>query len=134
RHLLRPDPGRVIAKPYLPGEEVANDTTITRAGLLLARIRALSDVEVADMLAQTLEQFSARHRDFESLLERHFELVAHLAGEAVRSRARRLLIGAYFTNEYSVEGAALFNPSIVPAPDQSGLRAGERRFVMSLRA
>ena len=50
------------------------------------------------------------------------------------SRERRLLIGAYFTNEYSVEGAALFNPSIVPAPDQAGLPPGEQRFVMSLRA
>ena len=134
QHQLRPDPRRVIAKPYLPGEEVANDTTTTRAGLLLGRIRALSEAEVADVLERTLEQFGARHRNLESLLERHYELVAHLAGETVRSRARRLLIGAYFTNEYSVEGAALFNPSIVAAPDQTGLRTGERRFVMSLRA
>ncbi len=133
-HRLHHDPSRVIAKPYLPGEEIASNTTVTRAGLLLTRILALSEAEVAVMLAGTLEQFSARHRSFEQLLEHHFELVAHLAGDAVLSRARRLLIGAYFTNEYSVEGAALFNPSMVPAPDQTRLRAGERRFVMSLRA
>jgi predicted GH43/DUF377 family glycosyl hydrolase len=133
-HLLHHDPGRVIAKPYLPGEEIANDATTTRAGLLLARIGALSEAEVAVMLERTLEQFAARHKHFEDLLERHFEMVAHLADGANLSRARRLLIGAYFTNEYSVEGAALFNPSIVPAPDQTGLRAGERRFIMSLRA
>ncbi len=133
-HLLRNDPSRVIAKPYLPGEEVANDTTITRAGLLLARIAALSEEEVAVILEQTREQFGARHRNLDSLLERHFELVEHLAGGAVLSRARRLLIGAYFTNEYSVEGAALFNPSIVPAPDQTGVRPGTRKFIMSLRA
>jgi len=133
-HVLRHDPGRVIAKPYLPGEEIAHDATTTRAGLLLARILALSEADVAVMLERTLEQFGARHRNLESLLERHFQLVAHFAGDVVLTSARRLLIGAYFTNEYSVEGAALFNPSIVPAPDQTGLRLGERRFIMSLRA
>lgn len=133
-HVLRHDPGRVIAKPYLPGEEVANDTTTTRAGLLLARILALSEPEVAVMLEQTLAQFTGRHKDFEGLLERHFGMVEDSSNGAELSRPRRLLIGAYFTNEYSVEGAALFNPSIVPAPDQTGLRPGERRFVMSLRA
>ena len=71
---------------------------------------------------------------FEELLERHFALVAHRVGGVALSRERRLLIGAYFTNEYSVEGAALFNPSLVLAPDQSGTAPGERRFVMSLRA
>jgi hypothetical protein len=55
-------------------------------------------------------------------------------GDVALSRERRLLIGSYFTNEYSVEGAALFNPSLVPAPDQAGMAAGQRRFVMSLRA
>ena len=134
KHVLRHDPSRVIAKPYLPGEEVANDTTTTRAGLLLARILALSEPEVAVMLEQTLEQFAGRHKNFESMLERHFEMVEHFSDGAELTRARRLLIGAYFTNEYSVEAAALFNPSIVPAIDQTGLRAGERRFVMSLRA
>ena len=62
---------------------------------------------------------------FEELLERHFELVAHHVARRRRCRReRRLLIGAYFTHEYSVEGAALFNPSIVLAPDQSGVRGG----------
>jgi hypothetical protein len=93
-HLLHHDPGRVIAKPYLPGEEIANDATTTRAGLLLARIGALSEAEVAVMLERTLEQFAARHKHLEGLLERHFEMVAHLADGANLSRARRLLIGA----------------------------------------
>jgi predicted GH43/DUF377 family glycosyl hydrolase len=68
-------------------------------------------------------------------LEHHFQLVAHHVDRATDvSRDRRLLVGAYFTHEYSVEAAALFNPSIVLAPDQSGLDLDERRFVMSLRA
>ena len=60
--------------------------------------------------------------------------MTHVPDTAAVTAARRLLIGAYFTHEYSVEAAALFNPSIVPAPDQSGLARGSLRFVMSLRA
>ena len=45
-----------------------------------------------------------------------------------------MLIGAYFTHEYSPESAALFNPSIVPHPDQTGLPKGALRFILSLRA
>jgi predicted GH43/DUF377 family glycosyl hydrolase len=132
-HLLRADPTRVVAKPYLPGEEIFTDTG-GRAGLLMARILALPEDEVSRLLAETLARFSARHRRFEELLERHFALVAHRVAGFALSRERRLLIGAYFTNEYSVEGAALCNPSLVAAPDQAGLGPGETRFVMSLRA
>ncbi len=132
-HRLLHDPGRVIAKPYLPGEEIFTDTG-TRAGLLMGRILALPEDEVARVLAETIGRFAGRHRRFEALLERHFALVAHRLRDVALSRERRLLIGAYFTNEYSVEGAALFNPSLVPAPDQSGVGPGQTRFVMSLRA
>src|SRR4029078_12557530 len=86
------------------------------------------------MLGRTLAAFQDRHDRFEELLERHYALVAHRVVDKAVSRARRLLLGAYFTNEYSIEGAALFNPSIVPAPDQRGAGEGGRRFVMSLRA
>jgi len=132
-HRLLHDPSRVIAKPYLPGEEIFTDTG-TRAGLLMARILALPEDEVTRGLGETVASFAGRHRRFEALLERHFALVAHRVVDKEVSRERRLLIGAYFTNEYSVEGAALFNPSLVPAPDQTGLRPDETRFVMSLRA
>jgi predicted GH43/DUF377 family glycosyl hydrolase len=132
-HRLQHDPSRVIAKPYLPGEEIFTDAG-TRASLLMGRILELDDDEVARVLGETLAGFSGRHRRFEEVLERHFGLVAHRVADLPLSRERRLLIGAYFTNEYSVEGAALFNPSIVPAADQTGASAGETRFVMSLRA
>jgi len=132
-HVLRADPRRVIAKPYLPGEEITTDTS-TRAGLLMDRILALSESDVVEMLGRTIAAFQDRHDGFEELLERHYALVAHrLEGRTV-SRERRLLIGAYFTNEYSIEGAALFNPSIVPAPGPGVPEADQRRFVMSLRA
>jgi predicted GH43/DUF377 family glycosyl hydrolase len=133
-HILRHDASRVIAKPYLPGEEIAAAEAGTRAGLLMARILALPEAEVSVVLAQVLRRFDKRHKRFEELLERHFALVAHRVGDVALSRERRLLIGAYFTNEYSVEAAALFNPSLVFGPEQTGVAAGERRFVMSLRA
>lgn len=101
----------------------------------MARVMAIPEAEVSGLLAEVLADFSARHRDFPAILERHFQLVAHYVESVERlSRERRLLVGAYFSHEYSVEAAALFNPSIVLAPDQSGLSPGERRFVMSLRA
>ena len=75
-HRLQHDPNRVIAKPYLPGEEIFTDTG-TRAGLLMARILALPEDEVARVLAETVDGFGGRHRGFEALLERHFALVTH---------------------------------------------------------
>jgi predicted GH43/DUF377 family glycosyl hydrolase len=131
---LLPDPHRVIVKPYVPGEDNVAGAE-SRAGMLVARVLAIPEEEVAVLLAGIRKEFSERHRGFEATLEQHFELVAHHVppGTAL-SQERRWLIGAYFTHEYSVEGAALFNPSMVLAPDQTGLGAGERRFVMSVRA
>jgi predicted GH43/DUF377 family glycosyl hydrolase len=132
---LLPDARRVVAKPYLPGEELVPGGD-SRTGLLMRRVLAIPEAEVSELLGFTLREFSHRHHGFEALLERHFELVAHhLAPETgAISRERQLLIGAYYTHEYSVEGAALFNPSLVLAPDQSGMPDGQRRVVMSVRA
>lgn len=132
-HRLLPDPRRVIAKPFL--DDVAVPSAESRAALLIERILAIPEAEVAGLLQQIMASFSARHRDLETTFGRHFEMVAHRVQPAnPLTPERRLLIGAYFTCEYSVESAALFNPSMVPAPDQKGLRSGEQRFVMSLRA
>jgi hypothetical protein len=85
--------------------------------------------------ATILQQFDGRHRHFREMLGRQLDaLAAHVPDAAVVSADRRLLIGAYFTHEFAVEAAALFNPSIVAAPDQSGVANGALRFVMSLRA
>ena len=134
RHRLLPDARRVLAKPFLPGEEVLLAGP-SRAGDLMARILAIPEARVSGLLEDVLGSFSLRHRAFNEILERHFQLVAHYIDPPVFvSPERRLLIGAYYTHEYSVEAAALFNPSIVLAPDQENLKAGERRFVLSLRA
>jgi len=133
-HTLLPNPRRVIAKPYLRGQEIIPGGD-ARTTLLMDRILSIPEPGVASVFAGVLADFSSRHRGFEQILQRHFDLVAHhIAPGTQLSHERRLLIGAYFTHEYSVEGAALFNPSMVLAPDQTKLRPGERRFVMSLRA
>lgn len=134
-HRLSPDVRRVIAKPYLPGEEIAGGWP-SRSALLMERVLAIPESQVGRLVAGIVADFSSRHGGFEALLERHFDHVAHHLGPNAGpvSRERRLLIGAYFTHEYSVEAAALFNPSIVLAPDQSGLAAGSKRVIMSLRA
>ena len=134
RHRLVPDATRVLAKPFLPGEEILLPGQ-SRAYLLMRRILAIPEARVAELNAEILQRFGGRHRDFVQILERQFEAVADYVDAADRvSAARRLLIGAYFTHEYSIEAAALCNPSIVLAPDQHGLAAGSMRFVMSLRA
>ncbi|HEX5420279.1 MAG TPA: glycoside hydrolase family 130 protein [Gammaproteobacteria bacterium] len=134
RHRLLPDARRVLAKPYLPGEETLLPGP-SRAHLLIARILAIPEAQVKALNAEILERFEGRHRRFSRMLEQQFETVVHhIVDAASLSADRRLLIGAYFTHEFAVEAAALFNPSIVLAPDQRGLANGAQRFVMSLRA
>jgi len=133
-HALVPSPRRVIAKLYLPGQDIGA-VGDSRAALLVQRILEIPEAEVSSLLEGVQRDFGDRHRELDRLFESHFELVAHHVPPDVRpSRERRLLAGAYFSHEYSIEAAALFNPSIVVAPNQSGVGPGERRFVMSLRA
>ncbi|HZR51904.1 MAG TPA: glycoside hydrolase family 130 protein [Streptosporangiaceae bacterium] len=102
---------------------------------VIDRILDLSEHDVTQALSRTLARFSCRHDDLAETLERNFQLVAHRVGAEIEiGTARRQLIGAYFTHEYALEAAALFNPSIVMHPDQKGCQPGEARFVMSLRA
>lgn len=134
RHRLLPDARRVLAKLYLPGEELLLPGS-SRAALLMERILAIPEAEVSTLLATVLRDFAPRHRALEKLFERHFDMVAQYVGPGVcLSADQRQLIGAYFTHEYSVEAAALFNPSLVLAPNQAGLAIGEQRVVMSVRA
>ncbi|NOY55540.1 MAG: glycosidase [Actinobacteria bacterium] len=129
-----PDPSRVISKPFIPGERIFPDGQ-SRAALVIERILAMPEAEVVSTLRVTRDQFEHRHRDLTATLEQNFEIVAHHIDDPDQlSQDRRHLIGAYFTHEYSIEAAGLDNPSLVSAPDQSGLEPGEQRFVMSLRA
>jgi predicted GH43/DUF377 family glycosyl hydrolase len=130
---LLPDPARVIARLFLPGEELPNGRS--RAGAVVARVLALSEPEVERATAEVIENFSCRHADFIRLLNTHASTVSsHLQAAIPMSQARTLLLGASFTAEYAIEGAALCNPSVVLHPDQRGMPPGRARVALSLRA
>lgn len=132
--LFIPDPSRVITKPYIPGDELFPDGH-TRIQHVVDRILAMPDKSVSATLELLNERFTDRHGDLASAFEASFQIVAdQIPNSHLVSLERRLLVGSYFTHEYSIEAAALTNPSIVPHPDQTGLEAGSMRFVMSLRA
>ncbi|NUT37676.1 MAG: hypothetical protein HOV79_31915 [Hamadaea sp.] len=130
---LTPDPRRVVAKLFVPGEEASDSQS--RVHLVVDRVRGLSEDEVRSGLAAVRIGFAGRHRDLDAILEHHAGLVSvRLHGTQSFTRERRLLVGAYLTHEFSVEAAALCNPSMVAHPDQAGLRDQHTRFVMSVRA
>ena len=128
------DAARVIAKFFLPGSETKPQGAL-HVDTIINRVLRMSDEEVSSMLKMTLKRFGERHYQLSEIFVRHFERVAHHAPDGVQiSRERRDLIGAFFTQEYAVEGVALFNPSIVLHHDQSGISADEIRIILSLRA
>ena len=131
---LSRDPGRVITKPFLPGEETFPDGH-SRVEVVLHRFLSLHESQVSRALTSVRQRFGDRHRDLSTILLQNFQLIADRVKDLPDlSHERRLLMGAYFTHEFSIEAAALFNPSIVADPDQSGVASGEVRVVMSLRA
>jgi predicted GH43/DUF377 family glycosyl hydrolase len=118
----------------MPGAHIPSNGH-ARARQVIDRILGLSEAVVASTLTSTVAQFAERHPDLDGVLQRNYEAVAGLTEDTNQLTAeRQLLIGAYFTHEYAIEAAALSNPSIVRAPDQTGLAAGEQRFILSLRA
>ena len=134
---LRPDPARVIVRPFKPATEPRdlNPTDKTRANHIVDRVLALDSEAVASQLAEVLENFLGRHRNLlEKFEARADEMEDAFARHGIFSKIQRQLIGAYFLNEYSFEASALFNPSIVPHPDQSDAPKGGLRFILSLRA
>ncbi len=126
--ILRPDQSRVLLRPFSPGSP-------ERVAGIIGRIMSLPEDSVGPLLDEVSTELSQRHQGIRSLLLERFEQVRDgIPVDADVSEARRLLIASYFLAEYSLESAALFNPSIVPHPDQSGLAPGALRFLLSLRA
>ena len=122
------DSSRVITRLHRPSDA-------QHALRIIQRVLDLSDTIAENLLAQIMLDFSKRHRDIKRVFERHLnEVKDHIPRDTMLSETKKTLIGAYFTMEYSVESAALFNPSIVPHPVQSHLAKGSLRFIMSLRA
>ncbi len=128
------DPSRVVTRLFVPGHEGFDDQE-SRSSAVLRRVLALSDDEVQRSYDDVLARFDGRHHGLSDTFLRHAEeLSDRLDPECQLSPTRLLLLGATFTSEYAVEGAALCNPSMVTHPDQSGVSPGGQRFVMSVRA
>ena len=126
--VLKPNDGRVILRPFSSSSEA-------QARHMIARVMTMSEENVSRWLTEVLANFMGRHLDIQDFFRTRFEQVKHLLlSDHELSPSRQLLIGAYFASEYSLEAAALFNPSIVPHPDQSGLPSGSLRFILSLRS
>jgi len=106
-----------------------------RAAKIISRVMALDNDQVDNELGIVMREFHGRHLNAHRFFLRRFaEVREHLLTDSEQSENRCLLIGAYFTMEYSLECAALFNPSMVWHPNQSGTNPGERRFIISMRA
>src|SRR5688572_7479873 len=105
---LTPDRSRVLMRPFRPStEEIARS--------IIARIMALTEVEVDRLIGIVLDEFAGRHEDVDRLFRNRFAKIRQYISDPHKlSRKRQALIGSYFTHEYSPESAALFNPSIVP--------------------
>lgn len=128
---FKPDSKRVLARYFNLGT--------TRTIRVVNRILKLDKQQKKDTLNQLLRNFSKRHRSVTDIWKKNYKRTIVSLGEDIPKDWEftyhdKLLIGAYFTMEYSVEAAAFFNPSVVEAPDQSRLRDGEKRIVLSFRA
>lgn len=125
---VNPDPKRVIARFFYNGE--------VRAKEVIQRIMELSEAQVFDIISPILQEYSKRHRNITRVFLRHciklkdaFEQL-NIHQDDI-SNYRKLLVGSYFTHEYSIESAAFFNPSMIEDPDQSELQEGEKRMIIS---
>ena len=128
---INPDPKRVIARFFFIGND--------RAKELIKRVMTLDEDTVFSILSPLLQEYSKRHRNITRILDRNCSKLKPLFKELKIDYKRlkdyrKLLIGSYFTHEYSVESAAFFNPSIVEDPDQTELQEGNKRVIISFRA
>ncbi len=126
--IIIPDKSRVLIRPFVPGGKA-------RIKAILDRIMRLTEDEAQNVLSNVFKEFRNRHRDIDGVFGQRFnDLKPYLPAQYKPSSTVQMLIGSYFTCEYSLEAAALFNPSIVLHPDQAGMPRGSLRFIMSLRA
>jgi predicted GH43/DUF377 family glycosyl hydrolase len=126
--ILRPNSRRVLIRAL----QILNEQRVRN---IVARVLTLDADQIHTQLDQVFAEFKDRHQHVAEFFETRFEsLRQYVPTDSTLSSASRQLIGAYFTQEYALEAAALFNPSMVWHPDNSNLPSGHRRFILSLRA
>jgi predicted GH43/DUF377 family glycosyl hydrolase len=128
---INPDPKRVIARFFFNGND--------RAKEVIQRVMNISEEIAFGIVSPLLQEYSKRHRNITRALNRNCTRLMPLFKELdidfdTITVYRKLLIGSYFTHEYSIESAAFFNPSIVADPDQTELHEGQKRVIISFRA
>ncbi|HMG09478.1 MAG TPA: glycoside hydrolase family 130 protein [Mucilaginibacter sp.] len=128
---VNPDPKRVIARFFFNGND--------RAKEVIERVMNISEEVAFGIVSPLLQEYSKRHRNITRVLNRHCSKLKPLFQELnidydTLTVYRKLLIGSYFTHEYSIESAAFFNPSIVEDPDQTEMEDGQKRVIISFRA
>jgi beta-1,2-mannobiose phosphorylase / 1,2-beta-oligomannan phosphorylase len=128
---FRPDASRIIARFFYSGDEKALNT--------IRSVINMSEDSVSQTLSPVLRDYSLRHRNISRIFEKHFNKIVYLLKQLnitpdLLDKSKKILIGSYFTMEYSIESAAFFNPSIVEHPDQSETGANEKRVILSFRA
>lgn len=132
--LLQPDPRRVVIRPFEPAEDDPDSSLPSRSQRIADRVLGLNPEELKAEQQRVIESLAGRYNDIEGIFTRRF---LGISGTIIKACAatpdQQRLIGAYFSEEYAFEAAALFNPSLVPHPDQTGVEAGAARFVLSLR-
>ncbi|MDT8299234.1 MAG: glycosidase, partial [Spirochaetaceae bacterium] len=129
---MLPDSTRVLARFFMPGKA-------DRAASIIDKVAGFSEKEATRSLEDVLRRFAPRHRNISSLYESHYERIREMLGRGGSdtdgmSIDKKMLIGSYFTMEYSIESAAFFNPSIVIDPYQPDLPEGHTRVILSFRA
>lgn len=129
--IFHPDSSRVVARFLYSTDE--------RSRSLIESILNLSEVGQQQELTRVLRKYAKRHRNILKIFQKHFQRLTSVLDlmeidPGTLSDTSKMLIGSYFTMEYSIEAAAFFNPSIVEDPDQSRLSKGEKRIILSFRA
>ncbi|MCH7525193.1 MAG: glycosidase, partial [Bacteroidetes bacterium] len=129
---IKANPKRVIINFLDLG---VNTNNVKRVKRLIDSILSIPENELNTLYQDITKNFEFRHRDFEHYIKLNFKKIqSELPNNVEISELRSLVIGFYFSKEYSIQSAALFNPSMVPHPNQNGLKEGEKRFILSLRS
>ncbi len=128
---IKANPNRVILNYFKFGD----DHNSEKIQHLISRVISIPDQEINQLYVGIKKEFAFRHRNFEHILEKNFKIIQPaIPGGIELSNSRKLVMGAYFSHEYSIQAAALFNPSMIAHPDQKGLKKCEKRFILSLRS